>query len=348
MYHFEKSIQRFKFLPISFILMLSFIPMSLFLPSSITRNAMLYPLLKEVVQKKYPWESKRIYLTLGLINPIASSAFLTGGLSALVTASLLGGISWGKWLLYMSVPYYLMMICGQMYILLRYPVKGQSKLTQPVDTKRGKLPFKKEDWLIVITMVGVTLLWISDTWHKLHPAAPALIGVLVLFIFTQSIEWNDIKSSSVWENVMIIGALLSLIEALNRYGGFEILTSWVFKIFPVSLNDFILVLLCILITIIFNLFIPNITVCVTFLVPLFIQLSLQIGVNPIVTALVTTMTVDSIKFYPSQSTPLLMVYDRNKFGIKDVFHMGATLLIMLIIIVLFLILPYWKLIGVEL
>jgi di/tricarboxylate transporter len=145
---------------------------------------------------------------------------------------------------------------------------------------------------------------------------------------------------------MIIGALFSLIDALERYGGLEIITTWLFEYFPANINTYIVIVLFVSLTAIFNLFIPNISVCVAFLVSLFTQLSLEIGVNPIIAALVTTMTVDSVKFYPTQSTPLLMVYDRKSFQENDVFQTGLAYLFLLILVVLFIAIPYWQFLGV--
>lgn len=347
LYYFEKITKRFVKVPIPLVLTITFIPLSLLLPSSITRNAMLYPLMKKYVENEKQWEGKRVFLILGLVNPMASSAFLTGGLSAIVAAGLIGGISWRNWFLFMAFPYYLMMLVGLLYILFRYPTpQGYARTFSPIHGPKEKKPLTKDDWIILSTMLFVVIFWITDHWHFLHPAVPALVGLLILFLFTKSLRWTDINASSVWENVIIIGTFLSLVEALNRYGSFQGIIDIIESSLPTSLNEYVIILGCILLTVIFNLFIPNITVCITFLIPLFIELSLKLGMNPVIMALLTAMTIDCIKFYPTQSTPLLMVYDRSFFSVRDVFQMGLALLVILIILVYVIILPYWRMIGV--
>ena len=346
-YYFQSVIHKYSKLPIPLILIIALVPLSLLLPSSITRNAMLLPLLEKFVYTERPWEGKRIYLVLGLINPMASSAFLTGGLSAIVSASLLGGIGWGKWFVLMAMPYYLMMVCSLIYVLIRYPLKNtEAKSLNTLDSEatppKEKIAFERNDWIMLSTLVMVVLLWVTDKWHHFNPAVPALIGLTILFVFTKSLKWEDIKNSSAWENIIIIGSLLSLVEALKRYGSLDILISFIENNLPKEINEYLIILGCIILTVIFNLFIPNITVCVTFLIPLYIQLSLELGINPFIMGLLTTLTIDCIKLYPTQSTPLLMVYDRNFLNKSDVFQFGITILIVLIFLVMFLILPYWK------
>src|SRR5262249_61928157 len=53
-----------------------------------------------------------LMLALGVLNPLASSALLTGGLASMTAASLLGGFSWLRWFALMSVPYYALLFGG--------------------------------------------------------------------------------------------------------------------------------------------------------------------------------------------------------------------------------------------
>ncbi|MBT2690333.1 anion permease [Bacillus sp. ISL-47] len=346
LFSFEKTVLNYPRMPVPVLLMLAFLPLSLLLPSSITRNAMLLPLLKNFIHNERLWEGRRIYLMLGLINPMASSAFLTGGMSAIVTASLIGGISWGEWFILMAFPYYLMMLSGLLYILFRFPLKNLKKVSlKPTIKPSMKKVLAKDDWVLLSVLILVVVLWITDKWHMLNPAVPALIGLVMIFLFTDSLNLDDLKASSIWENTIIIGSLLSLIEALNRYGVLDLASYFITENIGNGVPENVLIICCIILTVIFNLFIPNITVCVTFLVPLYIGLAHNLQMNPVVFGLLAALTVDCIKFYPAQSTPLLMVYDRSVFSPKDVFDMGLFLFITLLIGVFLLILPYWKLVA---
>lgn len=344
-YHLGKMTRKSK-LPVPFLLVMTLIPLSLFLPSSITRNAMLHPLLNQFVEEYgLEHENKRIGLTLGVLNPMVSSALLTGGLSSILTASLLGGFTWWSWFLMMVIPYYSIIFIGLGYILIRYPIKSGNICKE---IQEGTAPtFSKNDWTVVLILLIVVALWVSDSFHSFPPVVPAILGLVLLFIFTKNLGWEDMKKSSAFENVIIIGSLLSLIEVANEYGIFTYFSNLFVHLFSGDWPFIMIILLIIIFTAVFNLFIPSIVVCLTILIPFFIEVAPNIGLNPVAIALLITITVDSIKFYPTQSTPILMVYDKRIFSIRDISQMGVALFFILIIVTFVVILPYWKLLGLD-
>jgi solute carrier family 13 (sodium-dependent dicarboxylate transporter), member 2/3/5 len=69
--------------------------LALLLPSAITRNAILVPAYSDALAAMGVDRAKRcgraIMLALGVLNPLASSALLTGGITSITAANLLGG-----------------------------------------------------------------------------------------------------------------------------------------------------------------------------------------------------------------------------------------------------------------
>src|ERR1700745_520545 len=59
---------------------------------------------------------RMLMLALGVLNPLASSALLTGGLASITAASLLGGFSWLRWFALMAVPYYARVFGGALLL----------------------------------------------------------------------------------------------------------------------------------------------------------------------------------------------------------------------------------------
>src|SRR2546425_8068530 len=82
-------------------LLVSLPAMAVFLPSAITRNAILIPAYCESLDamglRPTDGRARAVMLTLGVLNPLASSALLTGGIASMTAASLLGGFSWLRW-----------------------------------------------------------------------------------------------------------------------------------------------------------------------------------------------------------------------------------------------------------
>ncbi len=108
-------------------------------PSAITRNAILIPAYEEALDRmgigKTDRSGRMLMLALGVLNPLASSALLTGGLASMTAASLLGGFSWLRWFALMAVPYYALLFGGA--LLLRCVVgpfePAQRASTSPAD-----------------------------------------------------------------------------------------------------------------------------------------------------------------------------------------------------------------------
>src|SRR5690606_36632342 len=108
----------------------------LVLPSALTRNAVLIPVYREVLRGGAGLEggrpghplAKAIFLVLGILNPMASSITLTGGSVSIATGSLVGGVSWGRWLLWMGLPYMSLIAVGAAAV---YVLTGIHRLPAP-------------------------------------------------------------------------------------------------------------------------------------------------------------------------------------------------------------------------
>jgi solute carrier family 13 (sodium-dependent dicarboxylate transporter), member 2/3/5 len=94
--------------------------LALLMPSAITRNAVLIPAYRDVLDAMGIGQQRRtgraIMLALGILNPLASSALLTGGTTSITAATLLGGFSWVGWFALMAVPYYALLCCGAVLV----------------------------------------------------------------------------------------------------------------------------------------------------------------------------------------------------------------------------------------
>lgn len=106
-------------------LLLSFPLLTLLLPSATTRTGILIHVYEQALElsdvpRGAPL-AKAIMLALNSVNRLASTMLLTGGITPVVSAALIGGISWSRWLVLMSVPYgvLLALAAGLIYFLHR-------------------------------------------------------------------------------------------------------------------------------------------------------------------------------------------------------------------------------------
>ncbi|WP_353928582.1 SLC13 family permease [Desulfofundulus kuznetsovii] len=338
-------------LPAFLLVVLIMFPMALLIPSSITRNAMLYPVLKNFMDlEEMKKEARDILLVLGMLNPLASSAFLTGGLAPMISSDLLGGFNWWQWFILMGIPYLTLILAGVIYLLIRCQKEEAAKGYETFckEFKVKKISFAKDDYILIGIMTLVMLLWATDFWHNFHPVVPALLGLVLILIFHAPTKWSEVQQSNALDNMIILGVLFSLISIVERHGFIDQFSQYVAEHFPRYMPVQSSLMVIIVLTAVFHLFIPNISACLTILVPLFFKISSLVGINPIVVGLIVTMTVDTLNFYPAQSTPLLMVYDGTYLKSGDILKFGVGMSLIFIFILFLIILPYWNLLGLTL
>jgi di/tricarboxylate transporter len=121
-------------------LLLAFPLLTFLLPSATTRTGILIHVYEQALDlSRVPRGAplaKAIMLALNSINRLASTVLLTGGITPVVAASLIGGISWSRWLVLMSVPYGVLLTLGAglMYLLYRQDFGAPLPAAPPSDT----------------------------------------------------------------------------------------------------------------------------------------------------------------------------------------------------------------------
>src|SRR5207247_637582 len=178
--------------------------MAVFLPSAITRNAILIPAYRESLDamglRPTDGRARAVMLTLGVLNPLASSALLTGGIASMTAASLLGGFSWLRWFVLMAVPYYALLTLGATALWLTsraadldHPAPWLGSLLTGTVTELQTSPLALVGALIVIVTVvhlGITnlaaclalLLPIVTTTTAAAGLNPLAIGLIVTVV----------------------------------------------------------------------------------------------------------------------------------------------------------------------
>ena len=326
-------------------------PMALILPSAITRNAILLPAYQETFEElKLRREDglvKSIVLTLGLLNPFASSAFMTGGLAPMTTSTLLGGFSWWRWFFLMSVPYYALLLLGGLWTYWVNPSPHRSF------EHRGweKLPpFTAKEMRVILILILTSVLWFVDFWHGWHPAIPALIAA-VLFTSPRIgiLSWKELEKTVPWATFFVLGASLSLAQALISTGA----AAWFARSLAQAIVQFqsyaqAVVLLLILMVTIIHLGIANMSACIALLIPITTTLATSLAMNPIVFGLIVGIVVDAVILYPVQTATNLLAYETGLIGGKDVLKVGFGLLFLTALVILYVALPWWSLLGAPL
>jgi di/tricarboxylate transporter len=153
-------------------------------------------------------------MALNSINRLASTVLLTGGITPIVAAGLIGGISWTRWFALMSVPYGVLLLAGALLIYLRYRRGFDEAL--PVTPAAAWEPLSAPEWRTAIITAGAAVLWLTDA---LPPALPAMLAwVFLLAPGLGVLSWSDFERGVGWANFFVIASSLSLAHALVMSG----------------------------------------------------------------------------------------------------------------------------------
>lgn len=321
-------------------------------PSAITRNAILIPAYRDALERmgvrRIDRSGRTLMLALGVLNPLASSALLTGGLASMTASALLGGFSWLNWFALMAVPYYALLFGGA--LLLRAivgPFERGGEAAAASTPKRR--PFSAAEIKTLAVLATTLALWLTDSLHRLSPAVPALIGGGALLIPGMGVlSWRTFESKLSWGIILSVGASLSLAAAMTRSGAAAWLSQHVVdQLAGLASRPTILVVALIAAVALVHLAITNLAACIALLIPIAATIAERAGLNPVVCGLIVTIVVDAVILYPVQTATNLLAYEAGYYSAEDVRRLGLGMLLLTMVVVS-LTIVYWGWLGLPL
>ena len=330
-------------------LVLAFPVLTFVLPSATTRSGILIHIYDEVFALgRVPRGAdiaKAVMLALSSINRLASTALLTGGITPVMSAAIIGGISWTGWLTLMAVPYWVILVLGGLLIAIRYR-RGFSR-DLPLPERQPRRPIAGVEWRTLAIILGASALWLTDPVHHLDPAIPALLAFAALLTpGIGPLRWGDLERGVGWANFFVIGASISLAHALDTSGA----APWLGRVLVGGLPGLsrtaigTIVFLLLGATLVRAL-VPNISAFLALALPIAMSVGREAGLNPVVCALAVMMTGDAVVYYPAQSSSALVIYERGHVSAGEIFRFGLWMTLLGWVTVLLIALPWWSLVG---
>jgi sodium-dependent dicarboxylate transporter 2/3/5 len=330
-------------------LLLAFPLLTLLLPSATTRTGILIHVYEQALDlSRVPRGAplaKAVMLALNSINRLASTMLLTGGITPVVAASLIGGIAWSRWLVLMCVPYGVLLALGAglIYLLYRRGFDAPLPATPTADPR----PFSGMERRTAIITLGASLLWLTDALHHWHPAIPALLAwACLLTPGIGVLTWNDFERNFGWANFFVLASSLSLAHALIDSGAGAWIASLIIHSSPAFAQQPLLVVVVLLLAAApVRLLIPNITGFLATTIPIAMSIGVATGLNPVICGLAVTIAGDAVLYYPAQSASSLVVYERGHLSAPEIFRFGVWMTLIAYLVVLMVALPYWAAVG---
>ena len=333
-------------------LLLSFPLLTLLLPSATTRTGILIHVYEQALDLGGAPRGgplvKAIMLALSSINRLASTILLTGGITPVLAASLIGGISWSRWLVLMVVPYGALLAVGALLIygLYREGFKTPLPCLPTTETR----PFSGKEIRTLVITIGASLLWLTDAWHHWNPALPAVLAwTFLLMPGIGVLTWKDFEKGFGWSNFFVIASSLSLARALASSGASVWIAEATVRSAPFfSREPFLVLVMLLLIAALVRLLIPNIAGFLATTIPIAMSIGTATGVNPAVCGLAVMIAGDAVLYYPAQSASSLVIYERGHLTTGEIFRLGLWMTLASYLVVLFVALPYWSAVGESL
>jgi anion transporter len=330
-------------------LVLAFPAMTFLLPSATTRSGILIHIYDEVfalaaVPRGAP-VAKAVMLALSSINRLASTALLTGGITPVMSAAIIGGMSWTGWFSLMAVPYYTIMLMGAVLTWALYRRGLGQALPTPVPAPRT--PLSGVEWRTLGVILGASALWLTDAVHHLDPALPALLAFVALLIpGIGPLGWADLERGVGWANFFVIAASISLAHVLGTSGAAAWLGRLLVGVLPgLGQHPIAVVILLMVGATALRALVPNISGFLALALPIAMSVGAEAGVNPLVCALVVMMTGDAVVYYPAQSASALVIYERGHVSAGEVLKFGLWMTLVGWLAILAVALPWWGLVG---
>jgi sodium-dependent dicarboxylate transporter 2/3/5 len=323
--------------------------LTLLLPSATTRSGILVHVYGQVltlskVPPKTPL-SKAIMMALNSVNRLASTVILTGGITPMVAAALVGGMPWSRWLVLMLVPYLALLVLGAVLIYGIYHrgFKQKMEAVAVVDPK----PFSKMEIRTIVITLGASVLWLTDAFHHMDPSLPALLAWACLLTPKIGVlTWKEFERNIGWAVFFVIAASLSLASALIKSGaGLWLANSIVSKIPALSQYPLLVVIVLLFAAAPMRLLIPSITGFLATTIPIAMSVGTSTGLNPIVCGLIVMIAGDAVLYYPAQSAASLVVYEQGHLTAAEIFRFGLLMTFVAFIVVVVVAIPYWSIVG---
>jgi anion transporter len=330
-------------------LVLSFPVLTFLLPSATTRSGILIHIYDEVFTlggvPRGAEVAKAIMLALSSINRLASTTLLTGGITPVMSAAIIGGMSWTGWFTLMAVPYYAILLLGGVLTYALYHRGFARGLPMPEPSHRR--PISGTEWRTIVIILSASALWLTDGIHHLDPALPAMLAFAALLTpGVGPLVWSDLDRGVGWSNFFVIAASISLAHALVASGA----APWLGRVLVGGLpalgdSALAVVILLMLGATLLRAVVPNISGFLALALPIAMSVGREAGINPLVCALVVMITGDAVVYYPAQSSSALVIYERGHVSAAEVLRFGLWMTLVGWVAILVVALPWWALVG---
>lgn len=260
-------------------------------------------------------------------------------------------ISYMQFLVY-GLPFGILIGGISLYLLSKWYL-ADMEFSEVENEEGGKKPFsaqeKKASWLIGITLV----LWLTEALHGFDIAFVTMLMAMIMMLPQVGlIRWKEGMKSVSWSLIFFVAGATQLGELLVTYKVTDFFQDRFLNLFDtVDVNDeFIMLMLIILISVTSHLYITSHTTRAVVFIPVLLIFSEMFGLNPVAVVFISLIGINYCVTLPVSSKALLIFYeeDDRPFGTRDLVKISMWLMPIYIALMIAMYYVFWQHAGLAL
>ncbi|MET3699853.1 anion transporter [Bacillus oleivorans] len=312
--------------------------LALFIPTPSIRTALLLPILESLFKDLPPQSTnlqKQVMLGLAFAANVSAICYLPAGMVNVITIEYINQytsyeVSYGLWFLVM-LPIWVLMLPLIYFSVTKtirvdhYPDKLFEEKIQRLKEQLPPLDTKEKKSIAILLVV--VLLWVTESFHGIHPAFTAVIGAVLLSLPKVGvISWNKIVQINM-DVFFIIGATFSIGNILNQSGTATYLGNLITNLHFIEQikNPWIFIILLILFVHFYHIIITNIGTAAVTLFPIVLTVAPVLNIDPVHATLLSGVTLVFGFIFVIGTLPNLLVQSTKIVSQKDFIVPGVLL-----------------------
>jgi len=319
------------------------VPMAFLVPSATGRCALYLSIVEglDTPFKFKPLDSgeepnpfqKAAYMAAAIVPVIMGAAFLTAAEATLLSGRLIEeatGITqtWAGTFVILFIPAIIMMAITWFILVRMFPSSVETvSISFIQDRLQAMGPMSRDEKFVLTVLLAAILLWVTDGIHGIPAEIVLIMAAAVLFIpgFGPG-NWKQDYKSIAWGSFMVIAVATSFSTQLTNHGVLQMFADWLGTL---GAKGFLAIMLVMVITtVVLRLGMASITAAATLFIPLALTLGASSGLVPaelVGLGWIVYVFCRAGYLLPQQTAQVMMVYDFNMFGRRDLLKAGGLI-----------------------
>lgn len=333
--------------------------------SNSSRTTIIYPIFKNIAEGvgSTPEENPRklgAFLTLLMYVSSQGTAalFLTGMATNAITVSLMTEmlgitITWGTWFMASIVPIGLFLLLAPFIIYKVYPpeIKSLDDIRPMAEKGLKDLgPMSSVEKRLAVLFILAVLGWMFGAKLTFIDLSMQVVGFmfLALILLFQVLDWNDVMAAKgAWSIFIWYGAFYGIASALSEAGFYTWLADVLGKVLDLSqINGLLVTVILVLISLAVRYFFVSNSAFVASFYPVLFTIALTTQADKMVVGLLLAfMSPLGALLTHYGNGAGLVTFASDYVPQKDFWRVGTIMVAVALVILFFIGIPYWKIIG---